>query len=114
LRYNRGVRRGSNIDLGRFSDPGVLILASLAGGDKHGYALMQDIAEFSGTRLEPGTLYGALARLERRGWIAPLPVEGPRRPYQLTADGRTALREQMATMGQIVATGTRRLSPTGH
>jgi DNA-binding PadR family transcriptional regulator len=53
-------------DLGRFSDPSLLILASLASGPKHGYAMMEDIAEFSGTKLEPGTLYAALARLERR------------------------------------------------
>ena len=47
-------------NLGRYSDPGLLILSSLAGGPKHGYAMMEDILDFSGTRLEPGTLYGAL------------------------------------------------------
>ena len=55
-------------DLGRFSEPSLLVLASLAGGPKHGYAIMRDVAEFHGTRMEPGTLYGALMRLERRGW----------------------------------------------
>ena len=52
-------------DLGRFSDPSLLILSSLASGPKHGYAMMEDIAQCSGTRLEPGTLYGALSRRER-------------------------------------------------
>src|SRR5215469_4973659 len=48
-----------HFDLGRFSDPSLLILASLANGPKHGYAMMEDIAEFCGTRLEPGTLDAA-------------------------------------------------------
>ena len=52
-------------DLGRFAEPSLLILASLAGGPKHGYAMMEDIEAMSGVRLGPGTLYGALARLER-------------------------------------------------
>ena len=58
--------------LGRFADPSVLILTSLADGPKHGYAMMTDIAAFSGVGMEPGALYGALARLERRGWIRPM------------------------------------------
>ena len=60
-------------DLGRYSDPALLILSSLSDGPKHGYAMMQDIEQFSGTLLEPGTLYGAISRLEKRGWIIALP-----------------------------------------
>jgi DNA-binding PadR family transcriptional regulator len=97
-------------DLGRFSDPSLLILASLASGPKHGYAMIEDIAQFSGTRLEPGTLYGALTRLEHRGWIEALPAEDRRRPYRITAAGITALREQVMTMQRIVTTGSHRLS----
>ena len=52
--------------LGRFAEPSVLILASLADGPKHGYALIKDIEELAGTTLGPGTLYAALARLEQR------------------------------------------------
>lgn len=96
-------------DLGRFSDPSLLILASLAEGPKHGYAMMEDIEQFSGTHLEPGTLYGALARLERRGWIVPLEAEERRRPYRITAAGLTALREQLTTMQRIVTMGLQRL-----
>ena len=55
-------------ELGRLSDPSLLILASLANAPKHGYAMMEDIAEFCGTRLEPGTLYAALALAERSGY----------------------------------------------
>jgi len=99
-------------DLGRFSDPALLILSSLAGGPKHGYAMMEDIWEFSRTRLEPGTLYGALARLEQRGWIEALAAEERRRPYRITAIGVSALQEQLATMSRIVATGQGRLQTT--
>jgi DNA-binding PadR family transcriptional regulator len=99
-------------DLGRFSDPALLILSSLAGGPKHGYAMMEDIWQFSQTRLEPGTLYGALARLEQRGWIEPLAPLERRRPYRITAAGVRALQEQLATMSRIVATGQGRLQPT--
>jgi DNA-binding PadR family transcriptional regulator len=97
-------------ELGRFSDPSLLILASLASGPKHGYAMMEDIAEFCGTRLEPGTLYAALARLERRGWIEALEAEERRRPYRITGAGSVALREQLKTMHQVVSTGQQRLA----
>ena len=97
------------LDLGYFSDPSLLVLSSLADGPKHGYALIKDIIEFSGTRLEPGTLYGALARLERRGWIEALPAEDRRHPYRITAEGLKVLREQLTTMHRIVSTGLQRL-----
>ena len=58
------------------SDPTLLVLSSLAGGDKHGYAMMDDIERFAGVRLGPGTLYGAITRLEERGWIAPCRPHG--------------------------------------
>lgn len=97
-------------DLGRFSDPSLLILASLAGGPKHGYAMMEDIEAMSGVRLGPGTLYGALARLERRGLIQPLESEDRRRPYRLTAVGATALREQLTSLERFVSIGLGRLA----
>ena len=102
--------RGNLSDLGRFSDPSLLILSSLASGAKHGYAMMEDIRAFSGTQLEPGTLYGALARLERRGWVEPLPEQERRRPYRLTAAGVAVLRKQLASMQRVVATGLGRLA----
>jgi DNA-binding PadR family transcriptional regulator len=86
-----------------------LILASIAAGPKHGYAMIQDIEELSGARLEPGTLYGAIARLERRGWIAPLQARDRRRRYVLTADGARALRERPPTPRRVAATGLERL-----
>lgn len=88
----------------------MLILISLADGDKHGYAMMADIEQTCGVRIGPGTLYGALARLETRGWIASLPAEDRRRPYRLTASGSAVLREQLAGMERLAATGLERLA----
>lgn len=94
---------------GRFPDPSLLILSSLASGPKHGYAMILDIEEFSATRLEPGTLYGAIGRLERRGWITPLQASDRRRPYALTAEGARALREQLPTLQRVASTALERL-----
>ena len=91
------------------TDPGLLILASLAGGDKHGYAMMEDIQAFAGVRLGAGTLYGAIARLEQRGWIRPVAPRDRRQPYTITAAGRTYLQEQIAGLSQFVKTGAARL-----
>lgn len=97
-------------ELGRFTNPSLLILSSLAGSPKHGYAMIQDIEDFSGTHLEVGTLYGALARLEEQGWIEPLESADRKRPYRLTALGLSALQEQLATMQQILQTSLQRLA----
>jgi DNA-binding PadR family transcriptional regulator len=95
-------------DLGRFADPSVLILTSLAGGPRHGYAIMTDVAGFSGVSMEPGTLYGALSRLERRGWVRPLATQERRRPYEITAAGEAVLAEQLTSMQRVVHTGRQR------
>ena len=97
-------------DLGRFADPSVLILTSLSDGPKHGYAIMTDVAAFSDVRMEPGTLYGALSRLEKRGWIRPLDTDARRRPYQITAAGQSVLAEQLKTMQQVVRVAARRIA----
>lgn len=97
-------------ELGRFSDPGLLILASLAGGPKHGYAMMQDIATLAGVRLGPGTLYGALVRLEERGLIAALPAEDRRRPYQLTSVGEAVLQDHLTRLSTFAGAGLQRLA----
>ena len=94
------------------SDPTTLILASLADGDKHGYAIMEDIQVFAGIRLGPGTLYGAISRLEERGWIRAVKPGSRRQPYRITQEGLQHLKEQLAILGQVVRTGTRRLRET--
>ena len=97
-------------DLGRFSEPALLVLISLADGDKHGYAIMQEAESLvGGGKLGPGTLYATLARLEGRGWITALPAEDRRRPYRLTSAGAAALREQLVAMERVASAGLRRL-----
>ena len=91
------------------SDPTILVLASLAEGDKHGYAIMVDVEQFAGIRLGPGTLYGAITRLEQRGWIRPVASEDRRQPYTISAAGRHYLEEQMTTLEKVVRTAARRL-----
>jgi DNA-binding PadR family transcriptional regulator len=97
-------------DYGRFSDPALLILSSLADGPKHGYGMMSDIETMTGIRLGPGTLYGALTRLERSGLIRALPAENRRRPYQLSAKGAAALREQLTLLQGLASTTLERLA----
>jgi DNA-binding PadR family transcriptional regulator len=91
------------------TDPTLLILASLAEGEKHGYAMMEDIQCFADVRLGPGTLYGAIARLEERGLIRAVSSEDRRQPYCITASGRTALEEQTANLERVLKTALRRL-----
>jgi DNA-binding PadR family transcriptional regulator len=93
----------------RSTDPGLLVLTSLADGPKHGYAITTDVEEFSGVRLGPGTLYGALARLESRGMIEALPADDRRRPYRLTADGSAALEQEQQQLQQVTRRGLDRL-----
>ncbi len=97
--------------LGRSNEPPVLILTSLADGPKHGYALTKDIEQFAGVNLGPGTLYGAIARLEERGLIEPEPVgsDERRRPYRITAAGRAALEEAVREMRSLADEGATRL-----
>lgn len=96
-------------DLGKYGGPPTLILTSLASGPKHGYALTKDIQEFAGVELGPGTLYGALARLERDRLIEALPGEDRRRPYRLTPGGAGALETHLALQRHISDVGLSRL-----
>ena len=96
--------------LGRFSEPALYILISLADGPKHGYAMTQDIATVAGQKLGPGTLYGAIARLEARKWIEALPAEDRRRPYRLTAAGHRVLNHRLESLRAIARIGRARLA----
>ena len=92
------------------SDPVLLVLSSLAEGDKHGYAMMEDIERFAQVRLGPGTLYGAITRLEQRGWIKPVASKDDRRqPYRITAAGREHLASQLENLNRVVKAGLSRL-----
>jgi DNA-binding PadR family transcriptional regulator len=91
------------------SDPTLLLLASLADGDKHGYSMMEDIERFAGVRLGPGTLYGAITRLEQQRWIRPVASDDRRQPYRITAEGRAHLAALLEQLNEVVKTGLRRL-----
>ena len=97
-------------EFGRFSNPALLILASLAGGEKHGYAMMEDIEATTGVHLGPGTLYGAISRLETEGLIEALPADERRRPYRLTRQGSEFLRQYLASLQKFVSIGFERLN----
>lgn len=71
--------------------------------------MIEDIVGMSGTRLGPGTLYGAIRRLEEEGLIEPLPAEERRYPYRLTPSGLKMLRARLATLNQFVRAGLRRV-----
>ena len=107
------ARRDDVADLeefGRFAEPALLILVSLADGPKHGYAITEDITGFAGVRFGPGSLYGAIARLESRGLIEALEAEDRRHPYQLTAVGEKALHARLVSMQAVANVGQRRLA----
>ena len=91
------------------SDPTILVLSSLADGDKHGYAIMADVEAFAGVRLGAGTLYGAITRLEERGLIRPISSDDRRQPYRITAAGKQYLTDELASLDQVVRIGQRRL-----
>jgi DNA-binding PadR family transcriptional regulator len=110
MRSTRNVVKGEDDSgMGHYSDPPLLVLASLANGPKHGHAMIEDIVRLCGTRLGPGTLYGAIARLEQQGWIEPLPAEERRQPYRITGEGLGVLRAKLTTLQQFTKAGLKRL-----
>jgi DNA-binding PadR family transcriptional regulator len=92
----------------RSRDQMLLVLISLLTGPKHGHAILLDVRDFAGTELQPGTLYGAIARLEEEGLIEALEPDGRRRPYRLTGRGSRAVRARLAELKRAVATGLMR------
>jgi len=92
----------------------LLILASLATGPRHGYALMKDIENLSSgrVRMSTGTLYGALARLLEEGWIEKFEQQDTSREkqaYRLTAEGRRQLEGEVERMKQLTRAASSRL-----
>jgi len=87
------------------------VLLALADGDKHGYAILKEVAELTGgkVRLSAGTLYGIIKRLYESGMILEL-SERPeiafdderRRYYRLTDLGRQAAMAEAARLEEMV------------
>lgn len=92
--------------------PAVLhILLALAGGEKHGYAIMQEVQETTNGQVTmgPGTLYGSIKRMRKAGLIAesderpdPDLDDARRRYYQLTGYGRRVLAAEVERLAQVV------------
>lgn len=91
--------------------PALHILLVLVDGERHGYAIKQEVeARTQGAvRLGPGTLYEAIQRLERQGWIEesperPKPTDdrAQRRYYRLTRAGLTQLQQEVRRLGSLV------------
>jgi PadR family transcriptional regulator, regulatory protein PadR len=86
----------------------MMILKVLSGGPLHGYAIANRIQQASGDflKVEEGSLYPALHRMERRGWIeAQWGLSETKRKakyYRLTATGRAELRVAARNWARIV------------
>lgn len=107
MRYN--VRRYNVDDIVPLVEPVLLILISLADRPKHGYSIMQDIEAVTGWSMRAGTLYGALARMEQRGWIEEIQTEDyRRRPYILTVAGHAALADQLSVLNGLTKAALKR------
>jgi DNA-binding PadR family transcriptional regulator len=96
---------------GPAADPELLILASLASGPNHGYAIMSDIETFADVRIGPGTLYTAITRLVEKKLIVPESSVGRQRPYRLTAAGAAMLAGLLKDMRRVATVGLKRLEP---
>lgn len=96
----------------RLTEPVLLILASLAGVPRHGYALIKDIEAMSGVRLSTGTLYGAIRRLLEDRWIEPFEQKDTSRDkqaYRLTADGKRQLEGELKRLERLTRAAASRI-----
>jgi DNA-binding PadR family transcriptional regulator len=91
------------------NDAQTLVLCVLADGPMHGYAINTAIEDLTGERLGPGSLYGALSRLEAKGLVVALGETGRQRPVQLTEQGRAVLERELRAMARVAATGLKSL-----
>jgi len=91
--------------------PVVHIIVALADADRHGYAIMQEIAARTGgaVRLGPGTLYGSIKRMLHDGFIEelderrdPAHDDVRRRYYRITPQGRKVAREEIGRLATLV------------
>jgi DNA-binding PadR family transcriptional regulator len=88
------------------TEPVLLVLLSLAEQPRHGYSILKDVEQMSAGRvvLSTGTLYGALQRLLRQGWIERFEEDESsrdRRAYRLTSRGRRNLQSEVDRMRHL-------------
>lgn len=79
------------------------ILLAMVDGAKHGYAIMQHVENASGLAMGPGTIYGSIQRMEEGGLVreSAEPREGRRRLYEMTPEGREALRVEAVRISRL-------------
>ena len=79
---------------------------------------MQNVEKLSGgrVRLAAGTLYGAINTLLEKGWITALPGEkdSRKKEYQITAEGRLVLLEELARLTELLENGKKLFGGTDH
>ena len=75
----------------------------------HGHRIQFEVEDLSGRPVGPGTLYGAINRLEQEGFIRPLPPKDRRKPYEITDAGRRHLGDEMAASRTLVQIAEERL-----
>ena len=97
------------------TEPVLLVLLSLAEQPRHGYSILKDVEHMSSGRvlLSTGTLYGALQRLLRQGWIERFEEEESsrdRRAYRLTSCGRKNLGLEVDRIRHLTTLATLRLA----
>jgi PadR family transcriptional regulator len=91
----------------------LLILKTLSVGTLHGYGIAQHILRLSreALRVEEGSLYPALQRMQVKGWVSSewkqTPTGREARYYRLTAAGRRQLGTEEASFAKSVAATTR-------
>lgn len=89
------------------------VLLALAGGERHGYAILKDVQRETGSqfRFGPGTIYSTLQRLMDAGCVEEVPApsaatDARRRYYRMTGTGREALAEEIDRLGALLAAGS--------
>ena len=91
------------------------MLTSLTGGPEHGYAIIKDIEEMTGTVFGPGTLYGVLVRLKKEGLARRVARRGSSFSNRIESPAaRSAvLTERLRSAMKVATIGLRRLGEIG-
>ncbi|WP_438347865.1 PadR family transcriptional regulator [Paenibacillus sp. FA6] len=84
-------------------------LISVAENNMHGYAIMEDIKTSYNVSIGPGTLYGAISRMEKMGLIEAVPTNDRTQPYCITELGRDFLKERLHELQTVSTLGFKRL-----